>query len=97
MLNKYRKENKKSVINPKEPQPRGWGMTRRADKFFAQKAAGGPEPEWAALHAALDSPDGYHSAKEHSDFDDNTEEEARDVDSEAEPVEQSDNSDTSSV
>ena len=34
VLSKFRKESKKSVISPKEPQPRGRGMTRRADKFF---------------------------------------------------------------
>ena len=51
----------------------------------------------AALHAAVDSPDGYHSAREHSDFDDNTEEETQEVESEGEPMEESDNSDTSSV
>ena len=28
VLNKFRKDSKKSVISPKEPQPRGQGMTR---------------------------------------------------------------------
>ena len=41
VLSKFRKDSKKSVISPKEPQPRGRGMTRRADKFFAKKMAGG--------------------------------------------------------
>ena len=97
MLNKYRKDNKKSVISPKEPQPRGQGMTRRADKFFAKKVARGPELERPALHAAVESPDGYHSAREHLDFDDDTEEETQEVESEEEPMEESDNSDTSSI
>ena len=76
VLSKFRKDSKKSVISPKEPQPRGWGMTCRADKFFAKKMAGGPEPEWPALRTVAGSPDGYHSAKETSDIDDDTEEEA---------------------
>ena len=54
-------------------------MTRRADKFFTKKMSGGPEPEWPALHTVAGSPDGYHSAKETSDFDDDTEEEAQEV------------------
>ena len=41
MLSKFRKDSKKSVISPKEPQPRGRGMIRRADKFFAKRMAGG--------------------------------------------------------
>ena len=41
VLSKFRKDSKKSVISPKEPQPRGRGMTRRADKFLAKKMAGG--------------------------------------------------------
>ena len=41
VLSKFRKDSKKSIISPKEPQPRGRGMTRRADKFFAKKMAGG--------------------------------------------------------
>ena len=71
-------------------------MTRRADKHFAKKVAGGLEQERPALHATAGSPDGYHSAREPSDFDD-TEEELRDVESEEEPMVKSDNSDTSSV
>ena len=97
MLNKFQKDSKKSVISLKEPQPRGRGMTCRADKCFAKKMAGGLEPERPALHATTESPEGYHSAKEHSDFDDDTEEEARDVESEEEPVVESDNSNTSST
>ena len=57
-------------------------MTCRADKFFAKKVTGGPEPEWPALHGAVESPEGYHSAREHSDFDDDSEEETQDVESE---------------
>ena len=71
-------------------------MTCRADKFFAKKMAGGPEPERPALHTIVGSPDGYHSAKETSDFDDDTEEEAQDVESD-ELMVKSDNSDASSV
>ena len=97
VLNKFRKDSKKSIISPKEPQPQGWGMTHRADKFFAKKMAGGLELERPALHATAESPDGYHSAREHSDFDDDTEEETQDVESEEEPMVESDNSDASSA
>ena len=72
-------------------------MTCRADKQFAKKVAGGPVQERPALHATAGSPDGYHSAREPSDFDNNTEEELQDVESEEEPMVESDNSDTSSV
>ena len=72
MLSKFRKDSKKSVISPEEPQPQGRGMTCRADKFFAKKMAGGPEPEQPALRTTAGSPDGYHSVKETSDFDDDT-------------------------
>ena len=41
-LSKFRKDSKRSVITPKEPQPGGQGMTRRADKYFAKRLAGGP-------------------------------------------------------
>ena len=44
-----------------------------------------------------ESPDGYHSAREPSDLDNDTEEELQDVESEEEPMVKSDNSDTSSV
>ena len=63
-------------------------MTCRADKFFAKKMAGGPEPERSALRTIAGSPDGYHSAKETSDFDDDTD---------VEHMFESDNSDDSSV
>ena len=96
VLSKFRKDSKRSAISPKEPQPRGQGMTRRADKFFAKKMARGPEPEWPALHTDAGSPYGYHSAKETSDFDDDTEEEAQDVESD-ELMAESNNSDASSV
>ena len=72
-------------------------MTRCADKHFAKKVAGGLEREQPALHAAAGSPDGYHSAREPSDFDNDTDEELQDVESEEEPMVESDNSDTSSV
>ena len=72
-------------------------MTRRADKFFAKKMVGGLEPEWPALCTVAGSPDGYHSAKETSDFDDDTEEEALEVESDVEQTLESDNSDDSSV
>ena len=72
-------------------------MTRCADKHFAKKVAGGPALEWWALHAAARSPDGYHSAREPSDFDNDTKEELQDVESEEEPMVESNNSDTSSV
>ena len=97
VLSKFRKESKRSVISPKEPQPRGRGMTHRANKFFARNMAGGPEPEWPTLRTAVGSPDGYHSARETSDFDDDTGEEAQNVESDEELMVKSDNSDTSSV
>ena len=72
-------------------------MTRRADKFFAKKMAGGLEPEWSTLHTIAGSPDGYHWAKETSDFDDDTEEEAQEVESDVELMVESDNSHDSSI
>ena len=57
-------------------------MTCRADKFSAKKMAGGPKPEPPALRTVAGSSDGYHLAKETSDCDDDTEEEAQDVESE---------------
>ena len=59
--------------------------------------AGGPGLECLALHAAARSLDGYHSAREPSDFDNDTEEKLQDVESEEEPMVKSDNSNTSSV
>ena len=59
--------------------------------------AGGPEPEWPTLCTVAGSPDGYHSAKETSDLDDDTEEEAQEVESDVELMVESDNSDDSSV
>ena len=96
VLSKFRKDSKKSIVSPKEPQPRGRGMTCRANKYFAKKIAGGPEPERPTLHTIAGSPDGYHLVKETSDFDDDTEEEAQEVESDELMVE-SDNSDDSSV
>ena len=72
-------------------------MACRADKYFAKRLAGGPVQERSALHAGTGSPDGYHSAREPSDFDNETEEELQDGKSEEEPMVKSDNSDTSSV
>ena len=96
-LSKFQKDSKRSVITPKEPQPRGQGMTCQADKHFTKRVAGGLVQERSALHASARSPEGYHSAREASDFDNDTEEELQDVESEEEPVVESDNSDTSSV
>ena len=96
-LSKFRKDSKRSVITPKEPLPRGQGMTHRADKYFAKKVAGGTGLERPALHAAAGSPDGYHSAREPLDLDNDTKEELQDVESEEEPMVESDNSNTSSV
>ena len=72
-------------------------MIHRADKFFAKRMAGGPQPERPALRTAAGSPDGYHSAKETSDFGEDTEEEAQEVESDVEQTLESDNSDDSSV
>ena len=96
-LTKFRKDSKQSIITPKEPLSCGRGMTRRTDKHFAKKVAGGPGLERPALHAATGSPDGYHSAREPSDFDNDTKEELQDAESEEEPMVESDNSDASSV
>ena len=93
MLSKFRKDSKRTIVSPKEPQPQGRCMTCRADKFFAKKM----EPEWPALHTIAGSPDGYHSAKDTSDFDNDTKEEAQELESDAELVDKSDNSDDSSV
>ena len=96
-LSKFLKDSKHSIITPKEPLSRGRGMTRRADKHFAKKVAGGPGLERPALHATAGSLDRYHSAREPSDFDNDTEEELQDVESEEEPMVESDNFNTSSV
>ena len=96
-LSKFRKDSKRSVITPKEPLPHGRGMTCHADKHFAKKVAGGTGLERPALHATAGSPDGYHSAREPSDLDNDTEEELQDMESEEEPMVESDNSNTSSV
>ena len=96
-LSKFQKDSKQSIITPKEPLPRGQGMTRHTNKHFAKKVAGGMGLERPALHAAAGSLDGYHSAREPSDFDNDTEEELQDVESKEEPMVKSDNSDTSSV
>ena len=96
-LSQFRKDSKRSIITPKEPLSRGRGMTRRTDKHFAKKVARGPGLEQLALHAATRSPDGYHSARDLSDFDNDTKEELQDVESEEEPMVESDNSNTSSV
>ena len=96
-LSKFQKDSKRSVITPKEPLPHSRGMTRHTDKHFAKKMAGGPGLERPALHATAGSPDGYHSAREPSDFDNDTEEKLQDVESKEEPMVESDNSDTSSV
>ena len=94
---KFRKDSKRSVITPKEPQPRGRGMARQADKYFAKRLAGGLVQERSTLHAGNGSPDGYHSAREPSDFDNETEEELQGGKSEEEPMVESNDSDTSSV
>ena len=70
-------------------------MIRRPDKFFAKKMAGGSELEWPTLRTIAGSPDGYHSVKETSDFIDDTEEEAQEVESDVEHMLESDNSDDS--
>ena len=72
-------------------------MTRRADRFFTKKLTGGLKLERPALRTDAGSTDGYHSAKETSDFDDDTEEEAQDVESDEELMVESDNSDSSSI
>ena len=83
-LSKFQKDSKQSIITPKEPRPRGRGMTCHTDKHFAKKVTGGPGLEQPALHATAGSPDGYHSAREPLDFDNDTEEELQDVESKEE-------------
>ena len=53
---------------PPPPQVRGQGYTRRADRYYAQKAVGAllPEPTLNALRPA--TPEDYHSAQEPSEF-----------------------------
>ena len=97
VLSKFRKDSKRTIVSPKEPQPRGRGMTHRAHKFFTKKMAGRPEPERPTLCTIAESPDGYHSAKDTSDFDDDTEEEAQQLESDVELVDESDNSNNSSI
>ena len=73
-------------------------MTRHADRCFAKKMAGGLEQEQPALRAGTGSPDGYHSAREPSDFDNDMDEELQQVESkEEEPMVESDNSDAGSI
>ena len=96
-LCKFWKDSKRSVITPKESLHRGQGMTRCANRHYAKKVAEGTGLEWPAFCATARSPDGYHSAREPSDLDNDTEEELQDVESEEEPMVESDNSDTSSV
>ena len=72
-------------------------MTRRADSLFAKKLAGGLKLERPTLRTDTGSPDGYHSAKETSDFDEDTKEEAQDVESDEELMVKSDNSNSSSA
>ena len=58
-------ENAKALVH----QATGWGYTRRADQYFAQKTVGVPAPE-PTLHALrLASPEDYHSAQEPSEAD----------------------------
>ena len=59
--------------------------------------AGGSEPEQPALRNTAGSPDRYHSVKETPDFDNDTEEEAQEVESDVEQMLESYNSDDSSV
>ena len=57
-LSKFQKDSKRSVITPKEPLPRGRGMTCQAGKHFAKKVAGGPVQEQPTLHATAGSQTG---------------------------------------
>ena len=41
VLSKFRKDSRKSVTSPKEPQPWGRGMTRKADRFSPRSWQGG--------------------------------------------------------
>ena len=59
--------------------------------------ARGLELEWPALRTIAGSPDGYHSAKETLDFNNDTEGEAQEVESDVELMVESNNSDDSSV
>ena len=68
-MSKFQKEKKKRVAKPaQEPQPKGRGMTRRADKYHAQKIATEPLPDFPVMSARPRSPDDFHSAREPSEF-----------------------------
>ena len=73
-------------------------MTRRADKAAARKIIGGVQPESAALCAAANIKDDFHSARGNLDFEDHTEEELEDIqESKEEEAPESDHSAASSV
>ena len=102
VISQYRKDKKKKkpVINRPETPGRGWGMTRRSDKVAAKKIIGGilPEPELLCTDAGPQ--EDVHSARENSDFEDQTEEELEELqESEVEEEEalESDHSEASSV
>ena len=59
VLNKFRKDSKKSVLSPKEPQPRGRGMTWWADRFFTKRIVGNQgrnnQPSVPGLEVPMDT------------------------------------------
>ena len=53
---------------PATPQGRGWGYTRRANCYYAQKVVGTPALEPALNALSPGTPEDYHSAWEPSEF-----------------------------
>ena len=102
VISQYRKDlkKKKPVIKWPETPGRGRGLTRQAHKAAARKIVRGVQPESAALCAAANIEDEFHSARGNSDFEDHTEEELEDIqesEHEEEEAPESDHSTASSV
>ena len=81
LISQHRKnqKKKKSVINCPVTPSRGRGMTRRSDKAAAKKIVGGALPEPEHLCGSTGPPEDFHSARENSDFEDQTEEELEEL------------------
>ena len=75
---KNRKKRKPVISHPETPG-RGRGLTRRADKLAAKKIVGGAVPEPKFLCASAGPQEDFHSARENSDFEDQTEEELEEL------------------
>ena len=73
------RKKKKPVIRHPETPGRGRGLIRRADKLAAKKVVGGTAPEPEFLCASAGPQEDFHSARENSDFEDQTEEELEEL------------------